>query len=127
MGNARDVDFWNRTFANTHSVLVISLNYSKGPIARFPRPIYDLEQVILAALTDASLPIDKHRVAIAGFSAGGNLALSVSTLPSMCGSGDGVRHIQAAIPIYPVVDMSVRSDYQDADTEVQAFAGGIPC
>ncbi|RSL90994.1 hypothetical protein CEP51_000439 [Fusarium floridanum] len=81
MGSPQNDDAWNRYFSNTYSILVIALNYPKAPSARFPTAIYDLEQLILAVLSDSSLPIDKDRVAIAGFSAGGNLALSVSTLP----------------------------------------------
>ncbi|KAM5349479.1 hypothetical protein ACJ41O_005984 [Fusarium nematophilum] len=125
LGNARDDEPWNRDFADTHSVLVVALNYSKGPVSRFPTPIYDLEQVILAALGDSSLPIDRQRVAVAGFSAGGNLALSVSSLPSMNGSGDGVRRIQAVIPIYPVVDMSVPSDYKTQTRRYKPSLGGF--
>ncbi|KAM0540921.1 hypothetical protein ACHAPJ_013450 [Fusarium lateritium] len=125
VGDPRDDDLWNHTFANMHSVLVVALNYTKAPHARFPTPTYDLEQLILAALSDSSLPIDKDRVALAGASAGGNLALSVSTLPSMCGSGDGVRRIKTIIPMYPVVDMSVRRDYKTRTRQYKPSLGGF--
>ncbi|KAF4966873.1 hypothetical protein FSARC_5486 [Fusarium sarcochroum] len=125
VGDPRDDDLWNYTFANMHSVLVIALNYTKAPRARFPTPTYDLEQLILAALSDSSLPIDKDRVALVGASAGGNLALSVSTLPSMCGSGDGVRRIKTIIPMYPVVDMSVRRDYKTQTRQYKPSLGGF--
>ncbi|KAF5023475.1 hypothetical protein F66182_4475 [Fusarium sp. NRRL 66182] len=125
VGNPRDDDEWNFDSANMHSVLVIALNYSKAPRVRFPAPIYDLEQLILAALSDSSLPIDKDRVAIMGASAGGNLALSVSILPSMCGSGDGVRRIKTAIPMYPVVDMSLGRDYKLKTRQYKTALGGF--
>lgn len=86
LGHQRDDDEWNRTFADTHSVLVISLNYSKAPTYPFPTAPHDIEALVLAALEDASLPIDRSahapasRTAILGFSAGGNLALSVSRM-----------------------------------------------
>src|SRR5690349_13914228 len=51
VGNPRDDDLFNYTFANMHSVIVIALNYTKAPRARFPTPTYDLEQLILAVLS----------------------------------------------------------------------------
>ncbi|WAO95545.1 Abhydrolase-3 domain-containing protein [Fusarium falciforme] len=125
MGNPQNDDAWNRYFSDTYSVLVIALDYPKAPSARFPTAIYDLEQLILAALSDSSLPIDKDRVAIAGFSAGGNLALSVSTLPSMCGSGDGIRRIKAIISLYAPVDMSIDRNYKTQTRRYKPSLGGF--
>jgi acetyl esterase/lipase len=125
VGNPRDDDLFNYNFANMHSVMVVALNYTKAPRARFPTPTYDLEQLILAVLSDSSLPIDKDRVAMMGASAGGNLALSVSILPSMCGSGDGVRRIKTLIPLYPVVDMSVRREYKTQTRQYKPSLGGF--
>ncbi|KAM0239568.1 hypothetical protein ACHAP5_008214 [Fusarium lateritium] len=125
IGDPRDDDDFNYTFANMHSVIVIALDYSKAPRARFPIAIYDLEQLILAILSDSSLPIDQDRVALMGSSAGGNLALSVSILPSMCGSGDGVRRIKTVIPMYPVVDMSVRRDFKSQTRQYKPSLGGF--
>ncbi|KAJ4322840.1 hypothetical protein N0V84_004604 [Fusarium piperis] len=125
MGDPQNDDAWNRYFSNTYSVLVISLNYSKAPSSRFPTRTYDLEQLILAALSDSSLPIDKDRVAIVGFSAGGNLAFSVSTLPSMCGSGDGIRGIKAVISLYTPVDMSIDRNYKTQTRRYKPSLGGF--
>ena len=36
VGYASDDDKWNRTFADTYTILVIALNYSKAPWAAFP-------------------------------------------------------------------------------------------
>jgi acetyl esterase/lipase len=80
--------------------LVISLNYNKAPRAQFPESIHELEQLILAALEDKTLPIDFSRVAISGWSSGGALALAVSQLPSMWKSGS--CRFQAVLPIYAV-------------------------
>ncbi|KAF4984574.1 hypothetical protein FZEAL_250 [Fusarium zealandicum] len=125
LGNARDEDPWTRAFADTHSTLVIALNYSKAPRACFPTPIYDLEQVVLAALSDSSLPLDQARIAIGGFSAGGNLALSVSTLPSMSGQGDGIRRIHAVVPMYAAMDMSVKRTYKTQTRRYKPALGGF--
>lgn len=95
IGTARDDDEWNRTFADTQNVLVISLPYSKAPRIPFPYAIHDLEVLYLAVLADESLPIDrgpmvspkdahggrgKGKVAILGFDAGANLAMALSQL-----------------------------------------------
>lgn len=91
-------------------MLVISLNYAKAPGSPFPNAIYDLQALLLAALADESLPIDRTsrsgrgKTAVLGFSAGGNLSLAVSQLPD-------VKHHPnspaAAIPVYGVLDVSV--------------------
>jgi poly(3-hydroxybutyrate) depolymerase len=63
----------NERFASMHNVLVIELNYRKAPAHPFPTALYDLEALMLAVFDDESLPIDKGRIAVGGFSAGGNL------------------------------------------------------
>ncbi|KAI1073391.1 alpha/beta-hydrolase [Whalleya microplaca] len=103
VGTPNDDDEWNARFATTHNILVIALNYRKAPAYPFPTAIYDLEALILAVYDDESLPIDKSRIALGGFSAGGNLTLSVSQLASI---REKVRP-SAALPIYAVVDFTV--------------------
>lgn len=89
-----------------NNVLVIALNYGKAPAAPFPTAIHDLEALMLAAYDDESLPIDKDRIAVGGFSAGGSLTLSVCQLPSI---REKVKP-KAAVPVYAVVDKSVPMD-----------------
>lgn len=79
-------------------MLVVSLNYRKAPLHPFPTAPYDVAAVAKAVLEDELLPIDKSRVAIGGFSAGGNLALSATQLPGLKGI------VKAAVAYYPVVD-----------------------
>ncbi len=83
VGSPADDDLWNRTFADSYTVLVIALNYSKAPWATFPTPLLDAEALYHAVLNDDSLPIDRMRVALSGIDAGANLALSLSQLPSV--------------------------------------------
>ncbi|KAK3986385.1 hypothetical protein QBC44DRAFT_344649 [Cladorrhinum sp. PSN332] len=83
LGTPQDDDIWNRTFSDAHTILVISLNYSKSPWVSFPAPLKDLEAIYHSALNDDSLPIDRMRTAILGFDAGANLALGLSQLPSV--------------------------------------------
>ncbi|KAH6632550.1 hypothetical protein F5144DRAFT_612972 [Chaetomium tenue] len=83
VGTPADDDPWNRTFADSYTILVIALNYAKAPWAAFPAPLLDVEALYHAILNDESLPIDRMRVALAGFDAGANLALALSQLPSV--------------------------------------------
>ncbi|GAB1318529.1 Alpha/beta hydrolase fold-3 domain-containing protein [Madurella fahalii] len=91
-------DTWNRAFARTHNFLVVALNYSKAPGSPFPGAIEELEVLIPLVLADASLPVDARRVAVGGFSAGGNLALAAAQRAGVRG------RVAAAVPLYPVVD-----------------------
>lgn len=86
--------------------LVVSIQYSLSPLATFPTPVEDVSAVVKAILNDDSLPIDQSRVAIGGFSAGGNLALAACQSPSLQG------RIKAAVPWYTPVDWSVDYDYK---------------
>jgi acetyl esterase/lipase len=88
-----------------HGMLVISLNYDKAPWFPFPTALYDVEALYLAAVDDESLPIDVKRIAVAGFSAGGNLALSLCQLPAI--RGHARAKPGAVVPIYAPVNFSV--------------------
>lgn len=103
IGSPEDDDKWNRYFADEHKFLVVEMNYRKAPWYPFPTAVHDLEALMLAVIADESLPFDKNRVAITGFSAGGNLALSVAQLPSI---REKVKP-SALLPIYPAVDLSI--------------------
>ncbi|KAK4097663.1 alpha/beta-hydrolase [Parathielavia hyrcaniae] len=106
VGQPHDNDGWNRTFSQRHGFLVIALDYTKAPTGPFPTAIHDIEALISCILSDPSLLplIDADRVALAGWSAGGNLALAVSQLPSLRG------RVGAAVPLYPVLDMVTPRD-----------------
>ncbi|KAK0724345.1 Alpha/Beta hydrolase protein [Lasiosphaeris hirsuta] len=118
IGHVRDDDEWNRAFADGQDVLVIALNYSKAPAAPFPTAIHDLEALLLALLSDESLPIDRAphlgrgRNALLGFSAGGNLALAVSQLPTV---RDHVLAPAAAVSVYGYLDLSVPAEEKTAN------------
>ncbi|KAI0854644.1 alpha/beta hydrolase fold protein [Xylaria cubensis] len=105
MGSPEDDDVWSECFATMHNVLVIELNYRKAPAYPFPTAIYDLEALMLAVFNDESLPLDKSRIGVGGFCAGGNLALSICQLPSI---RDQVRPA-AVIAICPLVDQTIHT------------------
>lgn len=103
IGGPEDDDGVNRSLADKHRFLVVELNYRKAPWYPFPTAIHDLEALMLAVIADESLPIDKDRVAITGFSAGGNLTLSLAQLPSI---REKVKP-SALLPVYPTTDMEI--------------------
>src|SRR6202044_3816553 len=91
-------------FSNRFNVLVVSVNYSKSPSVAFPVPTHDVAAIAQAIIEDSSLPIDKLRVAMGGFSAGGNLSLSAVQLPELQGK------IKAVVPWYPVTDWVTKTE-----------------
>ena len=126
IGGPEDDDRLNRRFADEYKFLVVELNYRKAPWYPFPTAVYDLEALMLAVIADESLPIDKSRVAITGYSAGGNLTLSVAQLPSI---REQVKP-SALLPVYAATDMEVptserlkRRYYQP---ELRPSARGLP-
>ncbi|KAI0007585.1 alpha/beta hydrolase fold protein [Xylariaceae sp. FL0662B] len=100
VGDPQQDDEFCTMWAKRTGMLVVSLDYSKAPLYPFPVAVYDIAALADAVLADASLPIDKAKVAMGGFSAGANLALCASQLPGLKGN------IKAALTFYPIVDWS---------------------
>ncbi|KAJ4350787.1 hypothetical protein N0V85_009675, partial [Neurospora sp. IMI 360204] len=140
IGSPYENDGWNRRFVQLAEeagtpFCVIALDYRKAPSYPFPTAIYDLEAVILDLLGDYrgsesdpstaavekhdDLPIDTHRVAIAGWSAGGNLAMAVSQLP------DIRPWIKALVPMYPVLDFVTPSVVKAKSRRYKPILGGF--
>lgn len=85
-------------FANKNKVVVVSLDYPKAPSHRYPAAVEALTDLIKAVLNDETLPIDKKKVAIGGFSAGANLSLAVTQNESLREKIGGV------VAFYPPTD-----------------------
>lgn len=98
IADPRHDDEFCQMWAKRTGMLAIAVDYSKAPMNAFPTPVYDVAALVKAILEDNSLPIDKSRVAIGGFSSGGNLALTACQLPELKGK------IKAALVFYPIVD-----------------------
>jgi acetyl esterase/lipase len=73
----------NAILCHKHGICVVSINYRKAPAYPFPTPVEDVAALIEAVLDDAELPVDKSRVAVAGYSAGGNLCLAAPQLSGL--------------------------------------------
>lgn len=78
-------------------MIIASLNYSKAPLHPFPEPVLDIAAVASAVIDDESLPIDRSRLVVGGFSAGANLALASTMLPELHSK------IRAIVSYYPIV------------------------
>lgn len=92
-----DVD--NSILSRKHGFCVVSIPYRRAPAYPFPTPTYDCAALIKAVLDDEdSIPADRSRVVVGGYSAGANLSLSSAQL-------DGLHdRINAIVAYYPVVD-----------------------
>lgn len=92
-------DKWCHT-ASKENVLVVSLAYPLAPQHRFPTAKNALISIINSILEDESLPFDRSKVAIGGFSAGANLAFSTSQHESLQG------RIHGLVAFYPPTNFS---------------------
>lgn len=81
----------------------MSLDCPKLPSYRFPTAVQALTDLVNAVLDDNSLPIDKSKVDIGGFSAGGNLACAVSQNKTLQGIIGGL------VAFYPPADFLPRT------------------
>lgn len=106
--------------------VVVSIDYSKSPSYAFPTPVHDVAAIAAAVIEDESLPIDKSRVAIGGFSAGGNLSLAAVQLPELKGK------VKAVVPWYPVLDWTIdgadklkNRPYREGEKDLLADSGKL--
>ncbi|SFF67876.1 acetyl esterase [Fontimonas thermophila] len=98
-----------RILANAARCAVIAVDYRLAPEARFPAAVDDCWAATrwVAARAD-ELRIDAQRLAVAGDSAGGNLAAVVALMARDAG-GPGLRH---QLLIYPVVQVAETESFK---------------
>jgi len=88
-----------RALTNAAGAVVVSLEYRKGPENKFPAAHDDAYAAYQWALANAaSIKGDPARVALAGESAGGNLALATA----MTARDKGIKIPVAILAVYPV-------------------------
>ncbi|NLS16293.1 alpha/beta hydrolase [Rhizobium sp. P40RR-XXII] len=107
IGNLESHDEICRWFANLAECTVICPDYRLAPEHKFPAGVTDCAATLaFVAETAADLGIDPGRIAVAGDSAGGNLA---AVLALMSRAGDAPP-IAAQLLIYPNTDAAQMAD-----------------
>ncbi|TIW31357.1 MAG: alpha/beta hydrolase, partial [Mesorhizobium sp.] len=106
IGNLDSHDEICRWFANIAACVVVSPAYRLAPEQKFPAAVEDC-RAVLSFFRDeaAALGIDAGRIAVAGDSAGGNLAAVLSLLAR----DDGIP-LAAQLLLYPNTDASQTAD-----------------
>jgi acetyl esterase len=100
LGNIETHDGTCRALANRSGAVVVSVDYRLAPEAPFPAAVDDCITVTRwVHANGAELGVDPSRLAVAGDSAGGNLAAVVSLA-----ARDGGPAIAFQLLIYPAVD-----------------------
>lgn len=107
MGDPIMDDSDNTILCHKHGFLVVSIPYLRAPTYQFPAPVHSCVAMIRAVLDDQSIRYDRSKkVAVLGFSAGGNLALTCTQLLK--------DRVGGAVSIYPVVDMLTQPEEKEA-------------
>ncbi|WP_207461175.1 alpha/beta hydrolase [Azospirillum sp. SYSU D00513] len=103
-----------RALANQSGAIVVSVEYRKGPEAKFPAAHQDALAAYRWALRNAGqLGGDPARVAVAGESAGGSLAIGVSRLARQQGLALPVHQLL----VYPIAGSDLNTpSYQENAT-----------
>lgn len=102
----------NAILCHKYGICVVSINYRKAPRNPFPIPAQDAAALIQAVLDDPDLPVDKTKVAVAGYSAGGTLSLTATQLNGLA------ERIKGAVAFYPSAEPG-RDLQQRIDSSVQ--------
>lgn len=104
--NAKVDDRDNAILAHEHGICCVAISYRRGPSYGFPTAVHDCADLIEAILADKDLDgiVDKTKVAVGGYSAGGNLSLASVQLNGLS------KRIKGVVAVYPVVDFSTSSE-----------------
>lgn len=115
IGTLDSIDRTMRALANASGCVVISVDYRLAPEHKFPAAVEDADAAIRYVAEHATeFGIDPNRIAVAGDSAGGNLA----TVSCLIARDRGGPKICFQLMVYPVVD------YDDHRPSSREFAEG---
>lgn len=104
LGNLDLVDHIGRTRAVETGCVVVTVDYRLAPEHPFPAPLDDCWSAVRWVFDNADeLGVDRHRIAVGGGSAGGNLAAAVCLLARE----DGDVQIAAQVLEVPAVDLTL--------------------
>lgn len=111
LGNLNTYDSSCRALANAANCIVLSVAYRKAPEHRFPAAHDDAFAAYRWALKNCgSIGADPYRIAVAGESAGGNLAAAVCLMAK----SRSIRQPAHQLLVYPITDDRFDTDsYQE--------------
>jgi acetyl esterase/lipase len=89
------------TLANRFNIIVVGIEYSLAPSSAFPTLTNDVVAIAQATIDNPDLNIDKSRVVLGGFSAGGNLTLSAAQYPELR------ERLKGIVAWYPPTDYTL--------------------
>ncbi|OZA57295.1 MAG: hypothetical protein B7X78_09490, partial [Sphingomonadales bacterium 39-62-4] len=112
IGDLESHDATARALARASGAAVLAVDYRLAPETKFPGPLDDCYDALLWAVAHAAeLGIDPSRLAVAGDSAGGNLAAAVA-IRARDEAGPKLAH---QLLIYPVADADFERDSYTAN------------
>jgi acetyl esterase len=104
IGAPRQDDHLVRAIAGEVGAIVVNIDYSTAPAARFPRAVEECFDVLKwVAAAGEEMAWDADRISIGGGSSGGTLALGVLELARRHGG----PQVQTAAVIAPLVDLTI--------------------
>lgn len=107
LGNIETHDALCRKLAVATGFTIVSVEYGLAPEHKFPGPLHDcFEATKFVAEHSIELGVDSSRIAVAGDSAGGNLAAAVSI---MTRDDANLPPIAMQVLIYPVIEANFDS------------------
>ncbi|OJJ47941.1 hypothetical protein ASPZODRAFT_63505 [Penicilliopsis zonata CBS 506.65] len=116
LGSPTDDSRWAMCILNETAAVVVSVGYRRAPEHPFPAAVDDgVDALLYLAEHAAELGLDVSRVALSGFSAGGNLAVTrlVDSSSSSSVDVDSLR-IVAIFSWYPILDFEQSRDHRRA-------------
>ncbi|KAA0078854.1 alpha/beta hydrolase [Mycolicibacterium sp. P9-64] len=114
LGSIDSHDVTTRLLANSSGSAVLSVDYRRGPEHRFPTAVNDAIDALGWATkgsTVGELGVDLDRVAVAGDSAGGNLACAVAVHARDMAFAPALRH---QLLVYPASTSDLAVGFDDA-------------
>ncbi|KAI1185560.1 alpha/beta-hydrolase [Nemania serpens] len=101
-------------------IAVLDADYRKAPETPFPGPVNDVEDVLLwVASQKQKQRFDATRVAVSGFSAGGNLAIVAAT--KLRKELAGVIDILAVLSFYPLINLAAPPETKQVAAPINPF------
>lgn len=91
-------DIFCAPFAEKNNIIVVSVDYPKAPGSPFPAAVHSLIDSVKGVLEDETIPFDRTKVAVGGFSAGANLSLAICQDEALQGKIGGI------VAFYPPCD-----------------------